>query len=107
MNHILTIKFWKIVFWLLVFLAFLPLLISMYGHFLIGASGCMVPYAYEPKPAVVCNMPLIRVGTMSEQEVYLTQLIDIGILSLLTIPFLGLAAAVIGLYIVSRKKVKQ
>jgi len=82
---------------LLVFFAFAPLLVTTYGYYKIGLSGCVVPIGYEPMPAVYCPKSMPPRETLTEQEMELTKLLDYGVMVILTFPLAGVPAILTGL----------
>jgi hypothetical protein len=77
-----------------------PIAVSSYGLYRIGASGCVLPY--EPKPVPECDIAVMHNGIFTEQERYLSSLIDFGFFGLITIPLAGVPALILGVLAAER-----
>ena len=81
---------------LFVAIAFAPLLVTAYGYYKIGVSGCALS-RFEPKPTVYCSITMPPREDLTEQEANLTQLLDYGVMVLVTFPLAGVPAIFTGL----------
>lgn len=81
---------------LLVAIAFAPLVVTTYGYYKIGVSGCVLPQ-FEPKPAVYCSITIPPREDLTDQEASLTRLLDYGVMVLITFPLAGVPAILTGL----------